>query len=351
MASQFVDGFAHYATANIFQKYTSLTGTANVQITASPPAGRVGPAMNMQTGGIARKTLTHQSAWVMGIAWYTTGNNFFDDLWIWDHVATTLFRVRLQADGTISLYAGPSTFASNLIANSGTVGFSIHQNTWYYIEVSFSLSGATPITCSATLRVNGTTLVSGSGVSTGINAADLLLGTATANNYAITANINGQTYFKDSYTFDETGAFNTGFAGDVTFLTVFPDGDVTTNWTPTGGGTSFNQVNENPPDEDVTYIESATPGDVDNFTWQDIPNSYTIIAVQYLAFARKTAEGTKSIKQTVGPTGGFEQESPEWFLPDDYIYNHFSMDVDPATAAPWTVANFNAKNFGIEVIS
>lgn len=353
MAGIFVDGYAHYGTNNIVQKYTTITGTSNVFIDPTPPAGRIGPAIEMTTGGQVSKTLSYHTEWILGVAFRTSGNSFGWDIWQGDHVNVPLFSLHVENDGTLTMYAGGSgNFPSIVIFNSGTVGFSIHENTWYYVEVSLVITGGANISVAAELRINGSSLGSGS-ANTGVNENSLLNHAAVGaaiNNWAMKANGVGSTWYKDLYMFDTSTAFANSFAGDVTFVTVFPDGDVITDWTPTGGGTSFNQVNENPPDGDVTYIEDGTPGDLDEFTFQDLPAlSGSIVTAQYLVFGRKTAEGTKSIKQTVG--AGILLESPEWFLPDDYIYNHFCIDVDPNTSAPWTVPGFNGTDFGVEVAS
>lgn len=341
MASVFLDGFAHYATANIYQKYTNTGGT--IAIDPSPPPGRVGPALHL-TFGTVSKTLTYKDSWIQGFALYAA--DLSGGLISWSSAGRqTLFNLRIEPDGTLSMYAGNSGNPAFLIAN--TSSFSIQENTWYYIEMKFSFTGSTPIAVTAELRVNGTVRASGS-KNTNVNQSDTLLNLTAVNAFDYEAN--GNRWFKDAYVFDDTGGINDDYAGDVTFQTVFPDGDVTTQWTPTGGGTSFDQINSNPPNP-ATYVEDGTAGEKDNFTWQDIPPTFKIVAVQYDVLAQKTAEGTKTMKVFVGPTGSEELFGPEIWLSDDPVYFTLPMDVDPGTSAPWTVPNFNSKNFGFEVFS
>ena len=353
MSVEFLDGFAHYVTTNMSQKWTFPSGT----ITSSPPAGRIGPGLQLPVGGNAGITLSHQSAWVAGFAVYFNGAPATYNGFVYNasHAGQVeLIRLRLESDATLSILTANSGV---LIAN--TTPFSFHDNTWYYLECKYNLSGgtATPIQTTATVRIDGSIRASGTGTC-GFNTTALLLQTPTINAHGI-ANpvVNGNTYIKDLYIFDQGSTDTNDFAGDCTFVFVVPDGDVTTGWDLSSGSVSFSLVNEVPPDGDTSYVQSSNTGTVinsatDNFTWQDIPAfTGTIVAVQYLGFLRKTGEGKKSVKLTVGPSGGFTQVSEEFFLNDNYLYYRLPMGTDPATGVTWTQSGFNATDFGIEVIS
>ena len=353
MAVEFLDGFAHYVTTNMSQKWTFPSGT----ITSSPPAGRVGPGLLLPVGGNAGITLSHQSGWVNGFAAYFNGSPATYNGFVYNasHAGQTeLLRVRIESDATLSLVTGNN---SVLIANSSP--FSLHDNTWYYLEIKHNYSGSTSsnIQTTATLRVDGAVRASGTGTC-GFNTTGLLLQTPTVNAHGV-ANpvVNGNTYIKDLYIFDQSGSNTNDFAGDCTFVFVVPDGDVTTQWDLSSGSVSFSLVNEVPPDGDTSYVQSSNSSTAinsatDNFTWQDIPAfTGTIVAVQYLGFLRKTGEGKKSVKLTVGPTGAFTQVSDEFFLNDNYLYYRLPLGTDPNTGIGWTRTGFNATDFGIEVIS
>ncbi len=128
---------------------------------------------------------------------------------------------------------------------------------------------------------------------------------------------------------------------------VQPNGDVVTDWTPTGGGAHWTQINETPPNE-ANYVEDGTPGDKDVWDWEDIGLSGRIVGLQYNLYAKKTDEGSKSMKHNVGDTGT-EYQGEEIALTDDYVTHHMPLDCDPNTSDFFTVANFNAKRFGVQV--
>lgn len=345
MAVEFLDGFAHYVTSNIHQKWTFPGGT----ITASPPAGRLGPGLDLTAGnGVVAVTLSHQSSWIVGFAFYPTGASFSGRLYAASHAgAVELIDVRIQSDATMSIFTNNG---NTLIQNS--TPFSIHDNTWYYCEVKYTLQGGsgTNITCTATLKVDGTVRAQGTGTC-GFDTTILLLNTPTVNSHAFENEVSGgDTYIKDLYIFDTLSGNTNNFAGDCTFILSTTTADITTEWTPTGGGSSWNQVNEVPPDDDTTYIEDGNINDLDNFFWTPVPSTLgTIVAVQYLGYIRKTAEGSRSVKLSCG--AGPTQFSDEFFLNDNYVYYRMPLGTDPDTGVAWTTASFNIKPFGIKVIS
>jgi hypothetical protein len=133
---------------------------------------------------------------------------------------------------------------------------------------------------------------------------------------------------------------------------IFPNGDGgTLQWTPLGGGSQYNKINENPADGDTSYLSSSTPGNISVFDWQDIPTfTGTVKTVQLSYYARKDDEGTRTFRGNIGNTGS-EEQTATYSLGGNYLYYHQAFDVDPATGLPWTQPNFNAKKFGIELVA
>lgn len=350
MANKYIDGQAHLASVDIARKWTVIGG---ITVDPSPPAGRLGPAYSFSASGILGKTLPHRPKWTVGRAFYIGGTDFGGELYRGEHVGTVLIFLRLESDGTISGFAGTGAGPSSLIFNTGIGGFTVSANTWFYMEIQYTLTGSAPINVAAELRINGVNVGSGS-LNSNLNLTDLLLWTITGqptvdhHHFAALASTS-PTFLKDVYIFDGINEFagnpNIDFAGDCTFYHVMPDGDITTNWTfATGGATHWDQINEIPPDGDSTYVADATPGHFDSYSFQDIPTTITnVVAIQHSAYARKDAEGTKKFTLV---TGASELVSPEYSVSDDYLYYCFPQDGDPATGLAYTAAGFNAKNFG-----
>ena len=201
-----------------------------------------------------------------------------------------------------------------------------------------------------TFRVNGVQIMTGS-ANTQSNLNQLLLQTPTANNHAFLAvGVNGPSLACDFLFIrcDGTGLVNK-FAGDVEISAVFPDADITTQWSSTGTP-HYSQINEHIPDGDSSYISSNTAGQVDAFNFQPLsPFTGTVIGIHYLAFARKDDEGSRTFTLLVS---GVEPVGCPAFSPsDDYIYFTFAMDADPDTGAAWTPTSFNSKVFGVKLLS
>lgn len=350
MALRFLESFDHYqATADIYRKWTGVG--ANVSIT---PNGRNGQGCIL--GESLFITIDQQATWTIGFAVNFTAGPAFGNAVLYElfqvggePLAPSLCSIFINSDGTFSIRGNNH---SQILANS-TPGFSLQMNTWYFFELRVVLSSlANFMTVNASLRVNTATRATTSGpVTTGVNINSLLFPQATGNVHFWAGAGSGVT-LDDIYINDGTGAYNNSFAGDVSIICFRPNGDVTTQWTPTGGGASFTQVNETYPNGGATNISDLTPGDVDNFDWQDLnPLIGSIVGLQYLVYAQKNNQGTRTIKMTIGPTGAFEQLSSEIFLDDSFVYYRLPTDVDPATGVPWTVVGFNAKRFGVELFA
>lgn len=329
---------------NFQQRYTTLNLDQFCEITSTE--GRTGNGIVLAVGGRGfTKTMSHTARWVTGVALkFTTGTSpgstsiFYTVL----NNDTVLFRVGHDADGTLSLYAGnnPIPFAVTTRA--------LLDERYYYIEADVTFSGSTPITATGELRINGHVEASGSG-STSVNASSLLSNDTTANvhSFAAPGNTGSRMVMDDLYIKNAAGYY-----GDIRIIALFPDGDgATLQWTPNSGTVHFDRVNTHP--EDLTkWLQDLTAGHIDTWNWQDCPGfSGTIKAVNISALARKDDEGTKSFEIVVGNTGT-EAHSPEFFVSDATPeYYEYSLETDPATGLAWTQVGYNAKQFGIKLIS
>ena len=358
MAVQFMDSCDHYDQ----DSYITLKWNNSFFGTHSSASGRNGRGLDFDTTGQVSKSLTHQAGWVIGWAINigtqisgTFGNGlYFTSAHAGD---TTLFSIYSESDGSVSLYAGNGR--TNLIQNSGTNGFFLKGGIWYWFDVKFAITGTTPMSITATFRVNTQVWASGS-ASTGINSSALLLQTPTTNFHTFSAPGSSAvgTFADDFVLADMSGAGSVNdFFGDTALSVLFPASDITATWTAVGGSTStmFDHVNDQfaETNDDTIYIKSDTVGNVANMNWQpvSVPAGGSIVAVHYGVLNRKDAEGTRTFEQTVGPTGAYEQTGPVIYPGDSYSYSFFAMDEDPNTSAPWTAAGFDATAFGVKLLS
>lgn len=350
MAVQFGDSTDHYdLQSTIGLKWTQNILDAASSVVAPPGAGP--RAIELKNGVF--KTLSYQTKWFVGVRLYVitsvSGAVIYSLSAAFANDAT-MATLRMESDGTLSIYAGNSL---NLIANSSSVGIALVANTWNYLEVGVSLTGTAPIQATVTLRLNGVQILTGS-ASTGVDASATLLGTNEANTHAFTFNSSSSAYARDFYITDGSGSGSVnGFIGDVALSALFPRADVAGNeWTAVGGTTMtlWDHCNPQFPEtnDDTTYIEDNTPTDVGNMLWQPIaPFTGTIPFIHFGVYNRKDAAGTRTFQQTTHGVGN----GPVISAGDSYQYNFFAMDQDPNTTAPWTQANFNTSQFGVVTVS
>lgn len=346
MSLQFLESFDGYSSSELDARWQQVF---NCLI---DPAGRNGKGLRVAGGGIG-KTLPYATSWVVGFAWrgeafqIGTGPIYGNQT---PGVGGNIISVFVESDASVSLRDNTGAIMGN--TGSGP-GFSIHNSTWYYFELKFTLngSGTSKITISeAYLRINGQNMFGPVTGTTNYSPSQTLYPAlpAQSNQHFFPSMGTGYNFFDDIYIFDQTGSVNNDFIGDPKILVIFPDQDIVTPWTPSGGPPSYKMINEYPPDYDSTYIYDNNNNDFDNFYWQHLPSFYgTVICVQYTVFARKDDEGSRAIRLTLG--GGPNQYSNPFYLGDTYVYYEYPLDTDNGTN--WTVTNFNAESFGVSVFT
>ena len=325
--------------ANLLSRYTTYSGTLNIVNT-----GATGQCLSSSSGNLT-KTVPHSATWVLGFMFQYNVAHSDSVIFALSNNGSPLLTVVLNADSTLTLRAG--TLTGTAIA---TTDRSLFASRWYSIEISLTLSGSSPISVSAELRINGHVEASGSG-STGVNASSLPSQDATANVFGFgqLAAVGGVCLYDNFYIKNESG-----YLGDERVFPVYPNGDgATLNWTPNSGTVHYDRVNTHPVDL-TKWLETATPGDIDLWDFEDCPAfSGSLLAVNISVLARKDDEGTKSFKIVcASAAGAVEAESDEFFVSDTTSeYYEWSLKLDPATGLAWTQAGFNAKQFGVKLIS
>src|SRR5262249_36678260 len=137
-----------------------------------------------------------------------------------------------------------------------------------YIEVKITISDTVGV---VTVRVNGTSTgwlaltsqdTQNGGPSTITN---IILGGDLVTNAS-----NAPSHFDDVVILDTTGAVNNDFLGDCRVEAIFPNGAGNyAQWTPSTGS-NFQNVDENPPNDDSDYNSSSTAGQIDTFNYSNL---------------------------------------------------------------------------------
>lgn len=351
MAGRFCDSFDHYSTTEIDKKWTQQF-SASVQ-----GSGRHGNciffASGLSSSSQISKTIDYQTKWVVGFAYKlpssSSGLTGSGTIYGLDNCGVRLCSLTINPDSTLCLLDSTNTLIPGSLSTA-TFPF----DTWQYVEMRTELStDGLNIGLNVTVRLNGVDIIGPLNADSKMPILSVITQAANANQH-IFQGMHGDpsgAFIDDLYIVDGNGS-NNDFLGDVEIGFIVPDADVSTGMSiqPTSPTTHFDKVDENPPDYDTSYIYTNGSGVADDFKFQPIANfSGTIPFVQYLLFARKDDEGSVGIQHTVGgsPRGTV---TPIKSLSDQYLYYLTQMDNNPAQGGnAWTVANFNAQDFGVQL--
>jgi len=337
---------------SLMTRWNSI-GNGNLQIATVGGAGARGnPALWLPFGAKISKTFSHHATYTVGArinisSTLGVGGGVLFEL---GNCAQLLVDLIVNADGSVTVRGQPSGAAVTIL----TTAVGIVASTNCYLELSVVLTGTTNINAAVQVWINGVSFGSAN-ANIGINAAQLSSLSATFNRIYLSSGVvtNGGTYLSDFYVTNGDGATNTGALGPVEVDAYpLPNGDGgTLQWSAYGGGAHFSEINELPSDGDAGYVSSSVIGQVDSYDWQDVVTfSGTVKSVQLSYCARTNDEGSRAFRGNIG-AGGVEQHTATYGLPFTYQYFHQAFDLDPATGLAWTRTNFNAKQFGIELVA
>jgi hypothetical protein len=352
VAIRFIDSVGHYTSAQAPRKWTLIGG----QTVTTSGGRRNAPYIQFSGGGGASKTLTYGTRWIQGCAMQMQpgAGNLGGNILSLTADNTELLSLFMNNDATLSIRVGGTQTGLSTIAVAD-------PTSWHYYEMDGTLSASGGnVAGTASIKVDGNSYGIFGGVS-GIGTAGLIFGSSAANGVGVKSV--AASGFMDYYCLDTSttdinginGSTNTTFLGDVEIDALFPSADVTTGWGTVGGdGThAYTCVNETHADDDTSYVFTTASGSIESFNYQPITGfTGTLLAAQYLACARKDAEGSRIITLPVG-TGSNLGTSVEFlqannYLSDFYVYYIAPLDTDFGTA--WTTAVFNAERFGVKLV-
>jgi len=243
-----------------------------------------------------------------------------------------------NSDGSIDVRrAGTTILATSSAGALSTTG------AWQYIEVKVVIHDTTG---SVIVNVDGVEVVNVSGVDTRNGGTDALIDRITIGSQN-TAD-NSATAVRDIVLMNGQGSSLNDFLGPVIVEARLADGaGDNTDWT-ANTGTNFAAVDDPGADDgDTTYVESTAAADRDDYTFADLSAITTApIAVQAHAIARYNATpldiATYLRRSATNDDGTAETPTGSYASRALTIW-----ETDPIAAAAWTLANFNATNFGI----
>lgn len=333
MALRFMDSFEHYATADLLQKYTTLTSTPSIGAT-----GRNGNGLTMADVDRLTLALDAQPTWIVGFAYKldaASGDrahlSFFDTATAQVELRIASQKMQLTRNGTV-LGTSTTTFVEDI---------------WYYVEVKFTISDTVGV---AALRVNGVSELN-------LTNQDTRNAGTTANTLTWGTGVGGGAptwIIDDVYVCDGTGAAPANdFLGDCRVENLMPNGNGNSSqFDGSDGNTTDNYllVDEAVPNDDTDYVESPDVNDKDTYTYGNlVTTAGTIYGVQPLPHLRKTDAGSRTFV-SVARLAGTEVDSSARSVLDSYIYRPDVREAKPGGGV-WTVSDVNSAEFGIKVAS
>lgn len=325
MALVFVDSFDHYTT--LAQKWDASSGTIDAAY------GRFGKGLCVTQNAVVHKATANMQTWFVGLA-FKTGTQWPNDYFL-----------ALRDSGALQVEVRINTAGQLVAARNGTALATVEAplafSTWYYIELAAYIHDTAG---TLTVRVNGASVITLSGVDTK-NTAN-----AYANQLALRSPNNGNalTMIDDLYICDGAGSTNNSLLGDCKVVALLPSGaGASTDWTPSAGA-NYECVDEATPDDDTTYVSSATAGHKDTYALGDLSGSGTVYGVQALYRVRKDDAGTRTVKSVLRSGAGTEANGTSNNVGDTYGYYADVFDAEPGGAA-WTVAKVNDAQAGVVV--
>lgn len=319
MAILFTDGFEEQNSA----KWDSFSNIN--QNTDTPRTGARYIAFG-QTAALCTKIVGSKGTLVVGFGYRAamtdTGANTF--LTFLDTAATVQVGLRINNDGSIAVYRGGSTAATQL--GSTSAAGVIPANSYVYIEIKVVFHGSAG---SFQVWVDGVSIISASGLDT----------TNTANDSADRVrfgNTNTSAKVDDVYIDDATEH------GICKVEHQKPNAVGTfAEFTPSTGS-NWQTVDEQPHNSDTDYNSSATAGQRDSFNHTDLVTATgDVLAIQHIYVARKDDVGVREIAE-LHVQAGSEYAGDTKTLTTSYQTFLKVRELNPHTGNVYTIAELNS---------
>jgi len=237
--------------------------------------------------------------------------------------------------------------------NSGTIlGTStraLAAGVYRFIQVKATFHSSTG---SVTVKVDGVTWLSLTGLNLGPSGNNYATGFALGHYQAISQNtgLHYKCYIDDVHLLDTNGSVNNDFIGDYACKTKMPNGNGTQNDYTRGGtdsGANWSQINETPPDDDTKYLVDSTVSHENRSTFASV-TANTIAGVVQKIRARKDDGGTRSIRAVAKHSGTEVDNGSDIALASNYQTFPIPWETDPS-GSPWTQTSVNATEFGSKI--
>lgn len=337
MTLRFMDGFDHYATADLLAKWNAQNSGASNTI-QSAAGRRSGGAIRVATNGFVLRAVPAHATYTLGIALKVTSlPSITSNIAEFHDGANQHLSLRLDPTGHIIVARSTSTVL-------GTSTYAVTTGSYFYLEFKFTIDNTTG---SYEVRADGVNVLSGTGADTqnagnaSVNA--FILGATSGSAVAMDVD--------DLYLCDGAGSTNNSFLGDCRIDAIYPNGNGNSSQLVGSDSNSTDNyllVDETAPST-ADYVKSATATEKDTYTFTDISHTPTsIFGIQLCPHANKDDAGSRSLA-SVTRSASTDYDGTTIGLSTDWRYLLDIREQDPATSAAWTKTNLNAAQFGVKV--
>lgn len=339
MSLLFVDGFDHYATADIAKKWTSL-GTVSPVIN-STGGRRDSGRMTIGASRAAIKTFSNTASLVVGFAF-----RLEESVGTARRIAAFYDSSTIQAEIVLNTNNTFSVLRNGTAVTNGTSTEAISLNVYYYLEWKITIANSIA-SDSCVVRLNGSPIIN-------VSAGQDLQATANAyaNSFMLGSNSSSAPTcsYDDFYLCDQSGSTNNDFLGDCRVDTIYPDADgFYSDGTPSTGSDNYAMVDETPVST-TDYVTLSNVNDKDTYSFQplDALAGQLVYGVQVNAAADKDDAGSRSAATFVR-SGSTDDEGSGVGLSTTYTFVRDIYEEDPDTSAAWTQSGINSAEFGLKV--
>lgn len=351
--TNFLDGFDHYATADVGAKWDNADMGITIDSTTFRTSGQSlrasGGALNQLSKrlNVAARNVVFGFGLRVTTAPSGTGFSTTGAFALLSNEqgagSTTQLCFALFSDGKLHVGRCTSSALNNVQGTDlggGTTVFS--SNTWYYVEIRAYIHdtlGAVEV------RVNGVVDQLLTGIDTK-NHATL----DVAEYLHIRAHTNQATYWDDLYVRTESSSSEVtgGFLGDIKIKPYYPNADGTYTAMTCSTGTTHNTLVDEATPNTTDYVSSSTALQKDSYGFQDASETGSIKAVQLNAYCYKIDSGFRGVDVFV-KSGATEQFATSKPLSTTQKYALKVWEQDPNTSADWSQTNLNAAEFGVRI--
>lgn len=328
-------------------RYASSVGIASAGNTASPRSS--GGTYAIDASGVSTNTwaslaVTASSEIFVAIGFkrQSTSSGSFQIQLYGDGNSTAHLWIQLTSGGVFEVRRGGQ--AGTLLATGTT---NVPTDTWQHVQVRATLNDTTGI---CQVRLNGSTSneINFTGDTKNAGTASTIDGVRIA---VVQANGSLRNAVADFIINNTSGSTNNTWMGDKVVRAIKPNGNGNySQLTGSDGDSTDNYQNvDEAPYSTTDYNFSATAGNKDSYTMEDLPSGVTnVYGVQVVTVAQKSDATAASFKPLIR-SAGTDNAGTTHALSTSWVSYTDPYDVDPTDSAAWTVSKVNALEVGTQV--